>query len=183
MMNMFNEKKTAQAASLLMHFRGKKEIHYIKLIKLLYLADREALFRWGRPLTYDRYVSMNHGPVLSQTFDLIRDEPMPGEEHFWANYFSEPKNYSIKKKNNPGSEELSDAEINLIKEIASKYGSIDRWTLINDVMHKLPEWQDPHGSAIPIEYKDILRASNKTPQEITSILGELDFIGSAKEIF
>ena len=30
---------------------------YMKLIKLLYLADREALARWGRPITTDQYVS------------------------------------------------------------------------------------------------------------------------------
>jgi uncharacterized phage-associated protein len=44
---------------------------YIKLIKLLYLADREALLRWGRPITTDRHVSMPKGPVVSQIYDLI----------------------------------------------------------------------------------------------------------------
>jgi hypothetical protein len=32
----------------------------LKLIKLLYLLDREALLRWGRPVTADRYVSMDN---------------------------------------------------------------------------------------------------------------------------
>jgi hypothetical protein len=32
--------------------------------KLLYLADRESLKKTGRPITGDRVVAMEHGPVL-----------------------------------------------------------------------------------------------------------------------
>ena len=45
---------------------------YLKLIKMLYFLDREALLRWGRPVTTDRYVSMDNGPVVSRIYDLIR---------------------------------------------------------------------------------------------------------------
>ena len=51
---------------------------YMKLIKLLYLADREALLRWGRPITFDAYVSMDRGPVLSSVLDLINGGTAPG---------------------------------------------------------------------------------------------------------
>jgi len=46
-------------------------MNYLKLMKLLYLADRESMRRNGRPISGDRYVSMDHGPVLSQTLNLI----------------------------------------------------------------------------------------------------------------
>ena len=75
----FNEAKAAQAAARLLKKRGGK-MAYMKLIKLLYLVDREALRRWGRPVTTDRYVSMDHGPVLSSTLDLINHGPEPGME-------------------------------------------------------------------------------------------------------
>jgi hypothetical protein len=39
----------------------------IKLIKLMYLAERLSLQRYGEPLTGDRLVSMPDGPVLSMT--------------------------------------------------------------------------------------------------------------------
>lgn len=61
----FNDRKATQAAALLLQLRGGK-MSYMKLIKLLYLADREALLQWGRPITTDRYVSMNRDPVLSR---------------------------------------------------------------------------------------------------------------------
>lgn len=179
----FDQKKTTQAAGLLLRLSHEKKMHYIKLVKLLYLADREALLKWGRPVTYDHYVSMDNGPVLSKTLDLITDEPKPGEDSFWLKYISEPQHFVISLKIDPAQDELSEAEIDLLKEVSEKYGKMDRWKLIDDVMHKLPEWIDPHGSAVPIFYRDILRASNKTPQEIASILDELEFVQSSKEIF
>jgi hypothetical protein len=179
----FDEKKTTQLAALLLNLKGSSRMHYIKLIKLLYLIDREALLRWGRPVTYDNYVSMNKGPVLSRTLNLITEEQMPGQESYWLKYIiSEPNNYEVMLKSDPGQKELSDAEIELAKKVFEKFGKMDRWQLIDFVMHQLPEWEDPHGSAIPIEYKDILRAGGKTPQEMTSILGELEYLQSSHDI-
>ena len=37
---------------------------YIKLIKLMYLADRRCLIETGFPITGDRMVSMPKGPEL-----------------------------------------------------------------------------------------------------------------------
>jgi uncharacterized phage-associated protein len=65
----FNEAKATEAACLLLRLRGGK-MSYIKLIKLLYLLDRTSLLRWGRPVTTDRYVSMDQGPVVSQVYNL-----------------------------------------------------------------------------------------------------------------
>jgi hypothetical protein len=31
---------------------------YLKRIKLLYFIDREAILKWGRPVTADRFVSI-----------------------------------------------------------------------------------------------------------------------------
>jgi len=39
---------------------------YLGLLKLLYLADRDALKEIERPITGDRYFSLKNGPVLSR---------------------------------------------------------------------------------------------------------------------
>lgn len=71
----FNERRATEAAAKFLKLRGGR-MSYLKLIKLLYLLDREALLRWGRPVTTDRYVSMDNGPVVSRIYDLIREEPL-----------------------------------------------------------------------------------------------------------
>ena len=91
----FNEAKATEAAARLIELRGGK-MSYRKLINLLYLADREALLRWGRPITTDRYVSMDHGPVVSNVYELIRAEPQPGSGQYWRRFVSAPDaNYDV----------------------------------------------------------------------------------------
>src|SRR5438874_3425080 len=141
---------------------------YIKLIKLLYLADREALLRWGRPITTDRHVSMPKGPVLSQIYDLIRLEPEPGIASFWRDHIETIPGWSVQITSDPSNEELSRAEESLLDEISTKHGSKDRWQLVRET-HDLPEWVDPCGSSLPIQYRDILAAGNKTEAEIAEI--------------
>ena len=173
----FREAKTTQTAARLLKLRGGS-MSYMKLIKLLYLVDREALLRWGRPVTGDRYVSMDRGPVLSRTLNLITEEPCPGEDSTWAHHISKPQNYEVQLSKDAPQDELSEAEAQLIEEIFGKFGTMSRWDLV-EFVHQLPEWQNPEGSAIPIQYRDILRAGGKTDAEITAILQEIDSLAMA----
>ncbi len=156
-------------------------MHYIKLVKLLYLLDREALLRWGRPVTTDRYASMPKGPVVSQILNLIREEPEPGEGLFWQRYISRPDGYEVELLEQPPDDELSRSESDLIQEIFTRYGRLDRWTLVR-LTHDLPEWKDPEGSSLPIEYRDILHAGQKTPEEIEAIMAEIQNLAAAQQL-
>ena len=168
----FNEAKAAQAAARLLRLRGGR-MSYLKLIKFLYLADREALARWGRPITTDCYVSMKHGPVLSRVLNLITEgeDPSSGET-IWTKYISEPDHFDVFLKNDSPGDLLSEAEDELLDETFGKFGHMNRWKLV-DFVHTLPEWKDPDGSAFPITYRDILKAQNKTPERIRAIESEL----------
>jgi hypothetical protein len=39
--------------------------------KFLYLADKAHFLDWGRPITFDRYVAMKHGPVPSAVRNML----------------------------------------------------------------------------------------------------------------
>ena len=166
----FNEAKATQAAARLLRNRGGR-MSYMKLIKLLYLADREALARWGRPITTDTYVSMKHGPVLSEVLNLITD-PL-SDQTFWARHISEPEHFAVSLKADPCGDLLSEAEDELLDETFKKFGHLNRWALV-DLAHTLPEWKDPDGSAHPIKLSEILAAQKKTPEEIRAIESELE---------
>jgi uncharacterized phage-associated protein len=158
----FDQAKTAQLAGALLHLRGGR-MHYMKLIKLMYLVDRAALIKWGQPLTYDNYVSMPHGPVLSATLDLINEGPMLGRDdspwHQQIERATDP--YSVRLKARPSRDKLSEAEQELIGKVFEEYGHMNRYKL-RDLLHQiLPEWQDPKGSALPITHEDILQTARK----------------------
>jgi uncharacterized phage-associated protein len=42
-----------------------------QVVKLFYLADREHLNRYGRPITYERYCALQYGPVASNAKDFL----------------------------------------------------------------------------------------------------------------
>jgi uncharacterized phage-associated protein len=172
MMQLFNEVKATQAAAQLLTLRGGS-MSYLKLIKLLYLVDREALIRWGRPITTDRYVSMDIGPVVSRIYDLIRDEPPPNSLRIWEKFISQPDHYEVRLLGDPGNSELSRREQDLMNEVYAQHGRQNRWTVV-EYTRSLPEWTYPDGAALPIEYRDILRAANKTELEISAVEEELE---------
>jgi hypothetical protein len=131
-----------------------------------------ALVRWGRPITTDRYFSMDRGPVLSHVLDLATDGDVPGADFIWGAIISEPSNYEVSLKGDPSDDELSEAELGVLDEVFDEFGRMSRWELI-DLTKSLPEWKDPNGSAIPISYRDILAAQGISEDEIAAIEDEI----------
>ena len=178
----FDERKATEASALFLSLRGKR-MHYMKLIKLLYLADRAAILRRGIPITTDSYVSMDHGPVVSNIYDLIRRK-MEGPT--WAEYISEPMgdgNKEVRLLKDVKLSSLSRAEEKLISETFEKYGHWNRYRLRDFVLHKLPEWQDPEGTSIPITIADIMKAGGEDNREIAAVEKELNAVGRAERLF
>ena len=176
----FNEAKATQTAARLLKLRGGK-MSYLKLIKLLYLIDREGLLRYGRPVTTDRHVSMPRGPVVSIIYDLITGDVPPGEPTFWRRHISAPRDFEVSLFCDPGDDELSAAEEKLIDDVYTEHGRKSRWELVR-YTHDLPEWQDPRGSSIPISYSDILRAGNKTEAQIAAIESDIESLAIVESL-
>src|SRR5262245_62889630 len=42
--------------------------------KIFYFADKAHFLDWGRPISGDRYVAMEHGPVPSNIYDLLMED-------------------------------------------------------------------------------------------------------------
>lgn len=164
----FNEQKVTEAAGLLLELRGGC-MHYIKLLKLLYIADRQAFSEWGIPISNDNYVAMDNGPVLSQTYNLIKDGG-----RFWSEYISAPfGDYEVELSRPLAVKKLSPAEEEILHRVFAEYGHQNRWKIV-DFMHSLPEWKDPGGSSVPISTSDILRALDEPEENIRAIVAELE---------
>jgi len=174
----FSEAKTAQVAAFFLRLHGGR-MHYLKLLKLLYIADREALLRWGCPITMDRYVSMDNGPVPSTAYRLVvEDIPKPN----WRRYISPPVgDYEVELTPTVAPTGLlSRAEEALIGEVFDLFGRWNRWRIVEHV-HTFPEWRNPDGSSIPISLRDILEAGNRSEATIEAVLGELRAEAAAEQ--
>lgn len=173
----FDEKKTTQAAAFLIK-KSSGKLNYTKLIKLLYLADREALKSWERPISGDSYFSLPHGPILSETLDLISH---PGDT-FWHKHISK-KDYDVAISKDPKTNSLTKNEIQVLTSIFELYKD-KTWKQMVDICHtRCSEWEHPGTSSIPIQIEDILKALHKTEREIEIIDDEISSLNHAKQLF
>lgn len=163
---MFSERRAAQMAACLLSLE-KGQMNYLKLMKLLYLADRESMKRHGHPISGDRYVSMDHGPVLSQAFNLIKGA-VKFAQRGWNHWIADRADYEVSLKRKVSREaldELSAANLEVLDGIHAKFGKMDQWKLVDYTHRYCPEWKDPNGSSAPISYGTIFKALGHTPAE------------------
>jgi uncharacterized phage-associated protein len=166
----FDAEKTVQVAAMFLKLHGGA-MKYLGLLKLLYMADRLAFKKIDQPISGDRYVSMDKGPVLSTVYDFIKDNKRHATAEVWKKYISTrdmSPNHEVKLLADPGIDELSEEEEEIIREVYDKWGRRDRFELV-DLTHEFPEWQYPNGSSIPIDVRDILKNIGKTKEEIEHI--------------
>ena len=167
----FDERCAAQAAAHLLDAIGG-EMPYLKLIKLMYLAERRSLADDGYSITGDRIVSMPKGPVLSRTLDLIKaHDHAAGAE--WPKYVTAPEDYSVRSTGEGCRDGLSDYDCDLLEEVAKEFGHLTEWELVEHT-HDLPEWRDPAGSSAEINPAEIMRIAGHSEDEIAAVAEQLD---------
>ena len=157
---MFNEIKIAQMAAFFLEQASERTMPHLKLMKLLYLSDREAVRILGWPMSGDRLVSMPHGPVLSQTLNLM-DGDVESQPGGWEEWISDKENHelSLRKPLDLSSlDELAAAEIDVLKKVWSAFGTMGKWEIRDWTHNHCPEWEDPRGSSYPIRYDALARA-------------------------
>ncbi|WP_404408545.1 SocA family protein [Pseudidiomarina marina] len=137
-------------------------------MKLLYISDRYALNEYAQPLTFDRYVSMNHGPVLSTTYDLMNGCAIPELQEQWDNCFEQRQNHSIKLRENCDLT-TTDMIIQTVDIVWREYSHMSPWSLVEYTHANFEEWTDPKGSSQPIQMHNLLQQLGYDSGEAESI--------------
>lgn len=180
----FNEPKVSQMAAYFLCKRGGLMSH-LKLMKLLYLADRECLRLYGFSMTGDYLVSMPHGPVLSMTLNLM-DGDVESCENGWEHFISAKENHELSLKENVDLnllDELSAADLQILESAWKKFGSMNRWE-IRDYTHKFcAEWEDPHGSSKPIKFEKLFQSVGISPDNAERLAAQLEEQQHIDELF
>lgn len=167
----FCEKRAAQTAAFFIHHAGGT-IEILKLMKLMYLAEREALARYGESITGDVLVSMKHGPVLSKTLDHINGF-IDSEDGGWESWISARAGHQLglQPAHDPVDEltQLSDADTEILDFIWDKFGKYSKYKL-RDITHKIcPEWEDPGDTSQVIPYSRVLNCVGYKPEVVREL--------------
>jgi uncharacterized phage-associated protein len=164
----FDERKATEAAALLIEREGGR-INYMKLLKLMYLAERRSLAQRNRPICGDVYVSMSRGPVLSKVYNLIKGETDWIVPRHWSSFIRLSDRYFVELVKAPDREALSDADVRILSEVFAAHGSLDEWQLVRLLHEQCPEWEDPADTSSEILPEEILRALGKDEEDMAAV--------------
>ena len=131
--------KTEKIIEAILHIAHNcTDLSRYRIVKLIYLADKEHLNRFGRPITFDRMVAMENGPVPSTTYSLLKRDgrlainykklPFDFVSRGKFDYIENPKRAVDEKK-------LSKSDIKILDVIIKKYGQESFGTLF-DITHE-----------------------------------------------
>ena len=91
----YNPRKASQTVAFFALKTGNSAINVLKAVKLVYLADRENIARYGFPILDERRVSMKNGPVNSYTLRHINGEIHPDFDGGWSDFVSDRANHDV----------------------------------------------------------------------------------------
>jgi uncharacterized phage-associated protein len=175
---MYNERRAAESAAYLLH-RAGGTLPVIKLMKLLYLAERLSLQRYGEPITGDRLVSMPHGPVLSMTYEHTQGA-LPSCKGGWDTWVSDRAGHYVALRKNhvhccpDHLLSLSRTDLEVLGETWDKFGGMDKWVLRDYTHTECPEWEDPQGSSHPISYKTLFHHLGYSPESSDALIARME---------
>jgi uncharacterized phage-associated protein len=140
-MRHFSYKKAVQALNLFAVWGGGST-NKMKSLKLLWLADRLHLNKYGRPIINDTYVAMENGPVASETRDIIQSNAIgtSKEALSYAQEYLESSGYDYKSKAAPVEKVFSKSDLTILRMIFDAYGVHGKYK-VRDLSHEFPEWK------------------------------------------
>ena len=164
----FNLNKKIQAASVVL--KGRGHMDRLRLLKILYIADRETLTERGCPIVGGVTVAMKHGPLHSEIYDLIKGSH--SKERDWSSHIVSEGN-TVALISDPGRMELSPYEIEKLDVVADRYATTDTWEL-SELTHGFSEWieNNREGTSTQIPIEGTLRAVGFTVKEIEEVLAD-----------
>jgi hypothetical protein len=174
----FHYAKAAQAVATLLRTEPSRKMNYYRLLKLLYIADRESLKETGRPIIGGRLVAMKRGPLHSAIYDLINGSD--SEIAYWSEFFrTDPHEHELVLCRDPGNDNLCKLEIDLLNRVRDAHDTEDDFE-VGERTHEFQEFIKNHpdpGSSKTIPFEDLLAAVR--PNDAEAIIRDAE----TKELF
>lgn len=123
----------------------------MSVLKLMYLADKMSLEEYGRFFSGETYVAMQHGPVHSVSYDLMKAARETDQYGFVIQH-----SYHIKPLRDSDLDEMSDSDIRCLDKIIKLFGEYPAYHL-REISHDIAwkktwlEAEKQGSSPIPIE--------------------------------
>jgi len=152
----FGTRKIVEAAAVLLRDQPHRRLSMLRVLKLLYIADRQSLEERGRPIIGTKTVAMDYGPLHSEVYDLAKGTHW--EQELWSQFIRREVN-DLVLEHDPGQLKLSYYEVSKLLDVMEANKSLNDWELVVKT-HKFEEWEKYKecGTSVPIPLEDIVVA-------------------------
>ena len=135
------ERQAAQVAAALI-LRAGRAVGKFRLMKLMYLVEREAIKRHGFPVVFDDIYAMQNGMALSRTYDLMIQKPGTPTNGEWARYIERSSSGLITRRHvsTESLDDLTPNDVAVVDDVWRAHGRTSKDELIHTVHHQLDEW-------------------------------------------
>lgn len=189
--------KMSQIIGYIFKISGMARINRVKLIKLIWAADRYHIRKYGRLVTEDTYYAMEHGPVSSLALDIaqLTEWKFTKDEYdFLSHYFnSDKKETWIEGGVIIDDGYLSESDKEALDFTWNTFGKFDDFYLADKISHDYPEWQrleehlaqakiESGGKSGRIEINNELFFDNPENDEYFNML-DANHLAASKEYF
>ena len=149
--------KAIEAAATLLRHVPSRMMSRKRLLALLYIADRQSLQKTGRPIIGGRLVAMEHGPIHSEVYDLIKGGH--AEQVHWSRHLANDT-YHVVLNEDPGVCALSRHEIGVLADVSDRYIGQDTWDVVAAETHTFSEYKETYheGTSRPIPLELVIDA-------------------------
>ena len=140
--------ETTKIVQALCYFLTKiKRADKLRLVKLLFLADKYHLIHYGRTVSNDEYWAMAYGPVGTATKDILTLDPSflgRGEYEYAKKSLKKINTHTFEIGIACDNEMLSETDIEALDFILENFWNMREKDLI-EYTHEFPEWKQYEG--------------------------------------
>lgn len=132
-------------------------IEKLKLIKLVYLCERQHLAEYEDAMLFDELYSLPHGPVCSSTLNAVNKTI---HSDLWDKYVVLHGNLvgAVKTLERDEFDELSDIDLDIARNVWSQFKDMTSSQIRNYTHANCPEYTEIEDGRIPISYREVLEA-------------------------
>jgi len=138
--------------ALLLYFcenTDSKFLGKVKLMKLFYFVDFLHVKKYGTPVTFDRYIKLEYGPIPSTVKNLVDDAETDIDNSILADTIDIKQNDGMnmhkvvarRKLNGEDLKLFTPSEINILQQVCKRFGASNT-DLIKEVSHNEAPWRE-----------------------------------------
>jgi uncharacterized phage-associated protein len=165
-----DQRKAIEAAGVLLRLTKYRKMDRKRLLALLFLSEREAVKRTGRPMIGGRISALPFGPIHSEVYSLIQGGGH--NQSSWSRHF-ENEDYRIRLSDvDLGVSNLSRFDLDLLNEVSAKYAGFGTWELAEESHTAEYNKNYVKGTSTTIPFDDMIEGVNRS-NDAQSILQDM----------